>query len=305
MFACLQLSPGRSQTCTSQLPQTIAASNAPNTPIILKSNTNQQQQQPTVKVVKVFSSVPVSSQGQTTATKPLIHIVPNPQGNVRQQNAVAADLTTPKVVSVQSLQAPPRISIAPSPQQNTVTVKKLVLPSGHKIHLQTPVSQFVTSVSNSSPQYQVKTVPVQQAQPQIRTVTSTVLPTTPALQNQTPKQISTPLRSPAGTTSYKPLESLQEVNRQATQATVVQSPVSAVIPEATDSVKKSPTEIRNQVTVSDRYRYIAPSPQTSAVPVAAAANASQFPSAVKSLVPVAAKTVTQAQPQVLQVLSFN
>ena len=278
----------------------------------------------------MFSSLPPSNQAKTPGTKPLVHIVPSPQESIQQQNNAAIDTTTPKVVSVQSLQTGKlRIVPSPSTRQNKVTVQNLVLSSGHKIHLQTPVSQNVTSVPNSSAQYQVKTVSFQPSHPlpQVRTAASAMLPTTPMRQNQLPQQISTPLSSPAMPTSYKPLESLKEVNRQATQAAVV-SPVSAVIPEASDSTKKSPTEIRNKVTVSDRYRYIVPSPQTSvsAVPAAAApqlvqtsvsavptAAASQLvqtsvsavpaaaaPQLVQS-VPVTVQPIAPAAPQALQV----
>ena len=224
------------------------------------------QQQPTVKVVKVFSSLPVGSQVQNVATKPLVQIVPNPRGNIGQPNRVVNDVTTPKVVSVHSLQpAPVRVGADPSQtRQNKVTVQNLVLQSGHKIHLQTPVSQFVRSVSNHSPpRYQVKPVTVQSSQPQqlIQSLTSGGVTSTLLSRDQLPaKQISPPLKSPS---SYKPLESLQEVNRQATQSNVV-SPVSAVLPDSAEAINTSPKDFRNQVTVSDRYRYIIPSPQTSA-----------------------------------------
>ena len=294
----------RSQT--TPLSHGVPVAATPKTPITVGTTKNQLQQ--SVKVVKVFSTGPVSGQAQGASAKPLLQIMPNPQGrNQQRQASVVTDLTTPKVVAVQSLKVPTRIRIDPSPQQNKVTVQNLVLQSGHKIHLQTPVSQVMTSVSNNSPQYQVKTISVQssQPQPQIRSVSGAVGPTTPVSQNRLPQQISSPLRSPALPPSYKPLESLKEVNRQATQATVV-SPVSAVMPEATDSITKSPTELRNQVTVSDRYRYIAPSPQTlSAVAVSssAAAAAPQLvqTSPATTAAPAAVQPVTPSQPQALQV----
>ena len=328
-FLSLQSSSARPNILSTGVPRNIAVSNTPKSPAILTPRTNlqQQQQQPSVKVVKVFSSLASSSQTQSLVTKPLVQIVPNPQGSIQQQQSgITTDMTTPKVVSVQSLQSPANRRVVPLSQQNKVTVQKLVLSSGHKIHLQTPISQNVTPVSNNSPQFQVKTVPVQlsQPQPQIRTVTNPVLPATPVSRNQLPQQMSTPLGSPAVSASYKPLESLKEVNRQATQASVV-SPVSAVIPEAAASIKKSPTEIRNQVTVSDRYRYIVPQQQTSvsgvpvssvtaaaqqlvqtsptsAIPVAAAAQPVQT---VRTAIPIAVQPVTQAPQapqQVLQVL---
>lgn len=108
-------------------------------------------------------------------------------------------------------------------------------------------------------------------------------------------------------TSYKPLESLQEVNRQATQASVV-SPVSAVIPEVSPPTKQSPTELRNHVTMQDRYRYIAPSPQTqvASVPVSSAAAGvvaqSVQPPVVKPSVKVGAQSVASTANQILQVL---
>lgn len=242
----------------------VAISTNPKAPSSLTSSSNQQQ--PTVKVVKVFSSLPVGSQVQNVATKPLVQIVPNPRGNIGQPNRVVNDVTTPKVVSVHSLQpAPVRVGADPSQtRQNKVTVQNLVLQSGHKIHLQTPVSQFVRSVSNHSPpRYQVKPVTVQSSQPQqlIQSLTSGGVTSTLLSRDQLPaKQISPPLKSPS---SYKPLESLQEVNRQATQSNVV-SPVSAVLPDSAEAINTSPKDFRNQVTVSDRYRYIIPSPQTSA-----------------------------------------
>ena len=328
-FLSLQSSSARPNILSTTVPRNIAVSNTPKSPAILTPRTNlqQQQQQPSVKVVKVFSSLASSSQTQSLVTKPLVQIVPNPQGSIQQQQSgITTDMTTPKVVSVQSLQSPANRRVVPLSQQNKVTVQKLVLSSGHKIHLQTPISQNVTPVSNNSTQFQVKTVPVQlsQPQPQIRTVTNPVLPATPVSRNQLPQQMSTPLGSPAVSASYKPLESLKEVNRQATQASVV-SPVSAVIPETTASIKKSPTEIRNQVTVSDRYRYIVPQQQTSvsgvpvssvtaaaqqlvqtsptsAIPVAAAAQPVQT---VRTAIPIAVQPVTQAPQapqQVLQVL---
>ena len=298
----------RSQT--TPLSHGVPVATTPKTPITVRTTKNQLQQ--SVKVVKVFSSAPVSGQAQGASAKPLLQIMPNPQGrNQQQQGSVVTDLTTPKVVAVQSLKVPTRIRIDPSPQQNKVTVQNLVLQSGHKIHLQTPVSQIMTSVSNNSPQYQVKTISVQssQPQPQIRSVSGAVGTTTPVAQNRLPQQITSPLRSPALPPSYKPLESLKEVNRQATQATVV-SPVSAVMPEATDSITKSPTELRNQVTVSDRYRYIAPSPQTLssvAVSSSAAAAAPQLvqTSPATTAAPSAVQPVTPSQPQALQVFYYQ
>ena len=307
----LQSSPGTARSQMTPLSHGVTVANTPKTPITVR--TNKTQLQPSVKVVKVFSSAPATSQTRGTSAKPLLQIVPNPQGNIQQQQQgnLATDLTTPKVVAVQSLKAPTRIRIDPSPQQNKVTIQNLVLQSGHKIHLQTPVSQIISSVSNNSPQYQVKTISVQQSQPQpqIRSVSGAVGPTTPVTQNKLPQLISTPLRSPALPASYKPLESLKEVNRQATQATVV-SPVSAVMPDAADSITTSPTELRNQVTVSDRYRYIAPSPQTSSAvaassSVAAAASQPVQTSPAMTAVPVAVQHVTPSQPQVLQVLYYQ
>lgn len=229
-----------------------------NGPLILPSSNSNQQ--PTVKVVKVFSSLPAHSNVQAVTGKPLVQIVPNPQGHIARPNHSVADLTTPKVVSVQSLQSASGVSgVTSQIPQKKVTVQNLVLQSGHKIHLQTPVSQVGSSVSNRSPQYQVKSVTVQSAQAQQQ-----IQPASMISQNQLPsQQISSPLKAPSLSTIYKPLESLQEVNRQTTQANVV-SPVSAVLPEAADAVETSPSEFRNQVTVSDRYRYIVPSPQTTA-----------------------------------------
>ena len=243
----------------------VTSSNAiANGPLILPSSNSNQQ--PTVKVVKVFSSVPAHSNVQAVTGKPLVQIVPNPQGHIARPNHSVADLTTPKVVSVQSLQSASGVSgVTSQIPQKKVTVQNLVLQSGHKIHLQTPVSQVGSSVSNRSPQYQVKSVTVQsaQAQQQIQPASNAGVASMIS-QNQLPsQQISSPLKSPSLSTIYKPLESLQEVNRQTTQANVV-SPVSAVLPEAADAVETSPSEFRNQVTVSDRYRYIVPSPQTTA-----------------------------------------
>lgn len=307
----MQASPGTVRSQTTPLSHGVPVATTPKIPFTVRTTKNQLQQ--SVKVVKVFSSAPVSGQAQGASAKPLLQIMPNPQGSIQQQQqgSVVTDLTTPKVVAVQSLKAPARIRIDPSPQQNKVTVQNLVLQSGHKIHLQTPVSQIMTSVSNNSPQYQVKTISVQssQPQPQIRSVIGAVGPTTPVSQNKLPQQISTPLRSPALPPSYKPLESLKEVNRQATQATVV-SPVSAVMPEATDSITKSPTELRNQVTVSDRYRYIAPSPQTLSAVAVSSSTAAAAPQLVQTspattAAPVAVQPVTPSHPQVLQVFYYQ
>jgi len=293
----------------------MVTSQTSNSPAILTPNRTQpqqqQQQQPAIKVVKVFSSrPPPSSQAPTTGNKPLVQIVPSPHGNILQQNNT--DTTTPKVVSVQSLQSP-AAGKTRLDQSGQVTVQKLVLSSGHKIHLQTPISQHVTPVSTNSPKYQLKTVPVQLTQP-------VQLPTTPAVSTQNQlrpvQHVSTPLTSPVVPISYKPLESLKEVNRQATQASAVTSPVSAVIPEVTSATRKSPTDIRNQVTVSDRYRYIAPSPQASAGAAVAVAGSttptSTLPpqqhvqtSPVKSTVPVAVQSINPAPSQVLQVLKIT
>ena len=195
------------------------------------SNSNQQ---PTVKVVKVFSSVPAQSHTQAVSGKPLVQIVPNPQGHIARPNHVVADLTTPKVVSVQSLQSASVASgVTSQTPQKKVTVQNLVLQSGHKIHLQTPVSQVGSPVSNRSPQYQVKSVTVQAAQaPQQIQSASNAGVASLISQNQLPsQQTNSPLKSPSLSTIYKPLESLQEVNRQTTQANVV-SPVSAEIGRA-------------------------------------------------------------------------
>ena len=315
-FYPLKSTPGRPLSQASPLRTTMVTSQTSNSPAILTPNRTQpqqqqqQQQQPAIKVVKVFSSrPPPSSQAPTTGNKPLVQIVPSPHGNILQQNNT--DTTTPKVVSVQSLQSP-AAGKTRLDQSGQVTVQKLVLSSGHKIHLQTPISQHVTPVSTNSPKYQFKTVPIQLTQP-------VQLPTTPAVstQNQLPMQhVSTPLTSPAVPSSYKPLESLKEVNRQATQASAVTSPVSAVIPEVTSATRKSPTDIRNQVTVSDRYRYIAPSPQTSAGAAVAVAGSttptSVLPpqqhvqtSPVKSTAPVTVQSINPAPSQVLQVLKIT
>ncbi|XP_022781765.1 MORC family CW-type zinc finger protein 3-like [Stylophora pistillata] len=269
----------------------IRVSNAPKPPLILRRNVNQQQQQASVKVVKVFSSVP-SNQSQTVS-KPLVQIVPNPQGQVEQQ--------TPKVVSVQSLQQ--QVSQGQSTGQQKVAVQNMVLSSGHKVHLTTPISQSSTPTS-----FQVRALPIQPSQPpkQQQGTGVVTLQTTPVSHNQVPQQSSTPLKSPAISTSYKPLESLQEVNRQATQASVV-SPVSAVIPEVNPPTKQSPTELRNHVTMQDRFRYIAPSPQTqvASVPVSSAAAGAvaqpvQTPT-VKPTVKIGAQSVASTANQVLQV----
>ena len=277
-----------------------------------RNQPQQQQQQQSVKVVKVFSSLPSTSQSQTAA-KPLVQIVPSPQGQLQQQgNRVVADMS-PRVVSVQSLQqgqslqvnqAQPIRTDGNAPQQK-VTVQNLVLSSGHKIHLQTPVTQDLTPKPNNTPTYQVRALTKQQ-QMQIKNTNAVTLQTAPVSQNQLSQQINTHVRSPAMSSSYKPLESLQEVNRQATQGSVV-SPVSAVIPESKEPTKQSPTEIRNQVTVRDRFRYIVPTPQTSSMPVttATAGPGTQLvqKSPVNPAISVAVQPVNQAAVNpVLQVL---
>lgn len=253
-------------------------------------------QQPTVKVVKVFSSVPAQSHTQAVSGKPLVQIVPNPQGHIARPNHVVADLTTPKVVSVQSLQSASGANgVTSQTPQKKVTVQNLVLQSGHKIHLQTPVSQVGSPVSTRSLQYQVKSVTVQaaQAQQQIQSASNTGVASMIS-QNQLPsQQTSSPLKAPSLSTIYKPLESLQEVNRQTTQANVV-SPVSAVLPEAADTVETSPSEFRNQVTVSDRYRYIVPSPQTTA-------QVSQLVHTVSAVNSATLQPITPTQSNALQV----
>ena len=282
----MQPTPVRGRT-----PQVVARNlYSPKSPVVVAANRNQpqpqqqQQQQQSLKVVKVYSSLPSASQSQT-APKPLVQIVPSPQGQLQQQgNRAAADMS-PRVVSVQSLQQGQSLQVNQAqpirtdgnvPSQQKVTVQSLVLSSGHKIHLQTPVTQNLTSKPNNTPTYQVRALQLQSSQQQqqrrmqINNTNTVTLQTTPVSQNQLPQQINSPGRSPAMSSSYKPLESLQEVNRQATQGSVV-SPVSAVIPEAKEPTKQSPTEIRNQVTVRDRYRYIVPTPQTSTIPVTTAA----------------------------------
>ena len=302
-------------------PQTVTRNiYSPKVPVVLTQNRNQpqqQQQQQSVKVVKVFSSLPSASQSQT-APKPLVQIVPSPQGQLQQQgNRVMADMS-PRVVSVQSLQQGQSLQVSQGqqirtdgnvPSQQKVSVQNLVLSSGHKIHLQTPVTQNLTSKPNNAPTYQVRALPLQpsqQQQVQIKTTNAVTLQTTPVSQNQLPQQINTLVRSPAMPSSYKPLESLQEVNRQATQGSVV-SPVSAVITEAKEPTKQSPTEIRNQVTVRDRYRYIVPTPQTPSMPVttAAAGPGTQLvqTSPVNPAIPAGVQPVNQAAVNpVLQVL---
>ena len=267
-----------------QTPQVVTRNlYSPKSPVVVAANRNQpQQQQQSVKVVKVFSSLPSASQSQT-APKPLVQIVPSPQGQLQQQGNRAVADVSPRVVSVQSLQqgqslqvnqAQPLRTDGNVPSQQKVTIQNLVLSSGHKIHLQTPITQDLTSKPNNTPTYQIRALPLQPSQQQqrvqVKNTNTVTLQTTPGSQNQLPQQINTPGRSPAMSSSYKPLESLQEVNRQATQGSVV-SPVSAVIPEAKEPTKQSPTEIRNQVTVRDRYRYIVPTPQTSTMPVTTAA----------------------------------
>ena len=214
-FYPLKSTPGRPISQASPLRTTMVTSQTSNSPAVLTPNRTQpqqqqqqqQQQQPAIKVVKVFSSrPPPTSQAPTTGNKPLVQIVPSPHGNILQQNNT--DTTTPKVVSVQSLQSP-AAGKTRLDQSGQVTVQKLVLSSGHKIHLQTPISQHVTPVSTNSPKYQLKTVPLQLTQP-------VQLPRTPAVstQNQLPvRHVGTPLTSPAVPSSYKPLESLKEVNR--------------------------------------------------------------------------------------------
>ena len=309
----LQPTPVRVRT-----PQAVARNlYSPKPPVVLTANGNQQQQQQqSVKVVKVFSTLPSASQSQT-ATKPLVQIVPSPQVQLQQQgNRVVADMS-PRVVSVQSLQQGQSLQVnqrqpirteGNAPSQQKVTVQNLVLSSGHKIHLQTPVTQDLTSKPNNAPTYQVRALPVQpsqqqhqQQQMQMRNTSAATLQTTTVSQNQLSQQTNTLVRSPAMSSSYKPLESLQEVNRQATHGSVV-SPVSAVIPETKEPTKQSPTEIRNQVTVRDRYRYIVPIPQTSSMPVTTAtAGPTQRvqSSPVNSAIPVNQTTVSPML-QVLQ-----
>lgn len=309
----LQPTPVRVRT-----PQAVARNlYSPKQPVVLTTNGNQQQQQQqSVKVVKVFSTIPSASQSQT-ATKPLVQIVPSPQGQLQQQgNRVVADMS-PRVVSVQSLQQGQSLQVnqrqpirteGNAPSQQKVTVQNLVLSSGHKIHLQTPVTQDLTSKPNNAPTYQVRALPVQpsqqqhqQQQMQMKNTSAVTLQTTTVSQNQLSQQTNTLVRSPAMSSSYKPLESLQEVNRQATHGSVV-SPVSAVIPETKEPTKRSPTEIRNQVTVRDRYRYIVPTPQTSSMPVTTAtAGPTQLvqTSPVNSAIPVN-QTAVSPMLQVLQ-----
>lgn len=306
----LQPTPVRVRT-----PQAVARNlYSPKPPVVLTTNGNQQQQQQqSVKVVKVFSTLPSASQSQTAA-KPLVQIVPSPQGQLQQQgNRVVADMS-PRVVSVQSLQQGQSLQVnqrqpirtdGNATSQQKVTVQNLVLSSGHKIHLQTPVTQDVTSKPNNAPTYQVRALPVQpsqqQQQMQIKNTSAVTLQTTTVSQNQLSQQTNTLVRSPAMSSSYKPLESLQEVNRQATHGSVV-SPVSAVIPETKEPTKQSPTEIRNQVTVRDRYRYIVPTPQTSSMPVTTAtASPTQLvqTSPVNSAIPVN-QTAVSPMLQVLQ-----
>lgn len=288
---------GVSVTQSSNLTRNVLATSSStikNGPLILPSSNSNQQ--PTVKVVKVFSSVPAQSHTQAVSGKPLVQIVPNPQGHIARPNHVVADLTTPKVVSVQSLQSASVASgVTSQTPQKKVTVQNLVLQSGHKIHLQTPVSQVGSPVSNRSPQYQVKSVTVQAAQaPQKIQSASNAGVASLISQNQLPsQQTNSPLKSPSLSTIYKPLESLQEVNRQTTQANVV-SPVSAVLPEAADTVETSPSEFRNQVTVSDRYRYIVPSPQTTA-------QVSQLVQTVSAVNSATLQPITPTQSNALQV----
>jgi len=281
----------------------------PKSPVVLTPNRNQpQQQQQSVKVVKVFSPLPSASQSQT-APKPLVQIVPSPQGQ-QQGTRVVADLS-PRVVSVQSLQQGQSLQVnqgqpirpdGNASSQQKVTVQNLVLSSGHKIHLQTPITQDLTSKPNNTQTFQVRALPLQpsqqqQQQMQVKNTNAVTLQATPVSQNQLLQQINAPVRSPVMSSSYKPLESLQEVNRQATQGSVV-SPVSAVIPEAKEPTKQSPTEIRNQVTVRDRYRYIVPTPQTSSTPVttAAAGPGTQLiqTSPVNPVMPAGVQPVNQA-----------
>ncbi|KAL9968840.1 hypothetical protein ACROYT_G020979 [Oculina patagonica] len=260
---------------------------------------------------------------QQTGAKPLVQIVPSPQGNLQQQGGGrVGDMSIPKVVSVQSLQQGQAIPVNQGQtvridgnvsSQQKVTVQNLVLSSGHKIHLQTPVTQNRTPTPNNVAPFQVRRVPIQLSQQQQQQMqaqtTSAMAPQTPVSHNQLSQQISSPIRSsPALPASYKPLESLQEVNRQTTQGSVV-SPVSAVIPETKEAIKKSPTEIRNQVTVRDRFRYIVPSPQNSvsSMPVSTAVASSGIQlvqtSTVKPAMPVVAQPVGQATVnQVMQVL---
>lgn len=321
MFGIFPLQPTPVRVRT---PQAVARNMyTPKSPVILTPNRNQpqQQQQPVKTFVKVFSSLPSASQSQT-APKPLVQIVPSPQGQLQQQGTrVVADMS-PRVVSVQSLQQgqgipvnqgqPIRTDGNAAPSQQKVTVQNLVLSSGHKIHLQTPVTQDLTSKPNNAPTYQVtRALPLQpsqqrQQQMQVKNTSAVTLQTSPVSQNQLPQQINTAAMSPAMSSSYKPLESLQEVNRQATQGSVV-SPVSAVIPEAKEPTKQSPTEIRNQVTVRDRYRYIVPSPQTSSMPVSTTAGGPGTQlvqtSPVNPAIPAGVQPVSQATVNpVLQVL---
>lgn len=77
----------------------------------------------------------------------------------------------------------------------------------------------------------------------------------------TPVQQLTPVevapKAKAASSDYRPLESLMEVNKHAAESSV--SPVSAVIPDNNTSPMTSPTLGRKDVTVNDRFRYIAPS----------------------------------------------
>ena len=253
----------------------------------------------------------LSSQSQA-GSKPLVHIVPSLHGTYQQKGA-----TPPKVVTVQSMQQGQTLQVnLPRPMQSfqvkqspvaqAVQIQKLVLASGQKIQLHTPISQQDASPSGKTIQarYIGNNVPirptVQQPQAVQVKVTGAILPTTIAGHNQ---KVTSPLSSPVLPSSYKPLESLQEVNRQASQSTVV-SPVSAVMSEVDDSTQGSPIELRNQVTVSERYRYIAPSTQQSHASLSVTSpSASVAPVTGSSHRHVQASAVNAASSSILQALA--
>ncbi|XP_015760002.1 PREDICTED: uncharacterized protein LOC107339252 isoform X2 [Acropora digitifera] len=253
---------GVSVTQSSNLTRNVLATSSntiKNGPLILPSSNSNQQ--PTVKVVKVFSSVPAQSHTQAVSGKPLVQIVPNPQGHIARPNHVVADLTTPKVVSVQSLQSASVASgVTSQTPQKKVTVQNLVLQSGHKIHLQTPVSQVGSPVSNRSPQYQVKSVTVQAAQaPQKIQSASNAGVASLISQNQLPsQQTNSPLKSPSLSTIYKPLESLQEVNikqepqRTASSSTDSNIPTTQVHYGAEAAASSTPQPIKIKIEKIDR-----------------------------------------------------
>lgn len=182
-------------------------------------------QKPGIQIVNVMSAP-----SATVVNGSQVRLMPNQQKPVTVHTPGGVPQLMPKVVSVQSGQSP-AIQI-----QSRQVAQVQALP--------TRINGQIVQVKTLNPSAGMVSASIQVAAPSAPTAAQSI---------QVQK-----VQTGAGTT-YQPLESLKEVNRQATRSSV--SPVSALSAFASSDSSVDAEMGRKVVTVNERFRYIAPTSQ--------------------------------------------